>query len=72
LADKKYIIREPQQTKLGGWLCQIMEENQTILFENFQLSKKWAFQDAVLWLHEYTDGKLTRVSDQPQQPPQST
>jgi hypothetical protein len=69
VVDKKYIVREPQQSRLGGWICQVFE-GEELLYETFQISKQMAFQAAVMWLHDKTDGKLVRIDNMA--PPQST
>lgn len=60
MSDKKYIVKEPTPTKLGGWFCQVYDDQSNLVFETFQPIKKWAFQEAVLWLHKITDGKITK------------
>lgn len=60
MSDKKYKVKEPTPTKLGGWFCQVYDEQDNMVFETYQQTKKWAFQEAVLWLHSITDGKITK------------
>jgi len=50
----KFAIVEPQQSKLGGWFCKVLtEDQQTIMFETFQMTKRMAFIECALWLIEY-------------------
>jgi hypothetical protein len=60
VSDKKYIVREPYQTRQGGWICPVFEADD-LIYETYQQTKQWAFQAAVMWLHDLTDGKLVRV-----------
>jgi hypothetical protein len=66
VTDVKYIVKEPQQSKLGGWFCQVIngEDKTTLLYETFQQTKNWAFRAAVEWLDRETDGKLVRLNEE--------
>ncbi len=49
----KYAIMEPQQSRMGGWFGKVFtEDQQTILFETLQPSKRMAFVECALWVIE--------------------
>lgn len=54
--EKRFGITEPVQLKCGGFLCRVStEDQQTILFETFQATKRWAFTECAFWLIDYNE-----------------
>jgi hypothetical protein len=54
MSERKFLVKEPFELKIGGWIGQILdpEKNNEIIYETYQLTKKWAFQACVLYLHD--------------------
>lgn len=66
-----YAIIEPLQSKLGGWFCRVLtEDQQTIMYETFQPSKRMAFVECALWLIEYNTLNQRPIVETPTQPPE--
>lgn len=58
MAKKNWMIQEPQQTKLGGWISHVADpDTKEIVYEFMDSTKKWCLDGCIKWAIDKNKGE---------------